>query len=119
MTVVLRFEEAFLQFATTAIQKSLVGGKRENILDFFQSQHLAHKLTVANKYVAFAHITCDHPHGEPQFLICSGCHRVNEISLAKSAMNALKRSVEDAGFHLTNSKLEVSCLCDDCANAAA
>ncbi|MEM8497155.1 MAG: Fur family transcriptional regulator [Pseudomonadota bacterium] len=89
------------------------------ILDFFQSQHLAHKLSVANKYVACAHITCDHPHGEPQFLICSGCHRVNEISLAKTAMNALKRSVEDAGFQLTSSKLEVSCLCDDCANTAA
>ena len=89
------------------------------ILDFFQSQHLVHKLNMANKYVACAHITCDHEHGEPQFLICSTCQRVNEISLAKTAMNALKRSVDEAGFQLTSSKLEVSCLCQDCASTAA
>lgn len=86
------------------------------ILDFFQSQHLVHKLSMANKYVACAHITCDHEHGEPQFLICSACQKVNEISLAKTAMNALKRSIDEAGFQLTDSKLEVSCLCQQCAS---
>lgn len=84
------------------------------ILDFLQSQHLVHKLNLANKYVACAHITCDHDHGVPQFLICGSCQRVEEINVAKSTINALQRSVEEAGFELVSPQLEIDCLCRDC-----
>ncbi|MFT6957809.1 MAG: Fur family zinc uptake transcriptional regulator [Halieaceae bacterium] len=84
------------------------------ILDFLQSQHLVHKLNTTKKYVACAHITCDHDHGVRQFLICGNCQRVSEIAVAKSAIKALERSVEAAGFHLVSQQLEVDCLCEDC-----
>jgi len=89
------------------------------ILDFLQSQHLVHKLNLANKYVACAHITCEHDHGVPQFLICGNCQRVEEISVAKSTINALKRSVDKAGFHLVSPQLEMNCLCQDCHSEPA
>ena len=40
------------------------------ILQFLEEQHLAHKLNLANKYVACSHIMCDHEHDNSQFLIC-------------------------------------------------
>ena len=89
------------------------------ILDFLQEQRLVHKLNLANKYVACAHITCDHDHGVPQFLICGSCQRVEEISVAKSTINALKRSVQDAGYQLVSPQLEINCICGDCADESA
>lgn len=86
------------------------------ILDFLQDEHLVHKLNLANKYIACAHITCDHDHGIPQFLICGSCQRVEEIRINKSTINTLKRNVEDAGFHLVSPQLEVNCLCGQCKN---
>ena len=32
------------------------------ILNFLQDEHLVHKLNLTSKYVACAHITCDHAH---------------------------------------------------------
>ena len=54
------------------------------ILEFLENEHLVHKLNLANKYVACSHITCDHAHGVPQFLICGSCNQVKEISINKS-----------------------------------
>jgi len=84
------------------------------ILDFLESQDLVHKLNLAKKYVACAHITCAHEHGIPQFLICGNCQRVEEIAVAKSMIKALQRSVDLAGFHLVSPQLEMNCLCQDC-----
>ncbi len=89
------------------------------ILNFLQEEHLVHKLNLANKYIACAHITCDHDHGIPQFLICSDCQRVEEITVGKSTINTLKRKVEEAGFHLASPQLEINCLCNDCKDKAA
>ncbi len=89
------------------------------ILNFLQEQHLVHKLNLANKYVACAHITCDHDHGVPQFLICSECQSVREISVAKSVINALNRSVDEAGYQLMSPQLEINCLCQECSEKLA
>lgn len=89
------------------------------ILTFLQDEHLVHKLDLANKYIACAHITCDHDHGVPQFLICGDCQRVEEITVGKSTINTLKRKVEEAGFHLASPQLEINCLCHDCKDKAA
>lgn len=85
------------------------------ILEFLQSQHLVHKLNLANKYVACAHITCAHDHGVPQFLICGNCQRVSEIAVSKATIKALERSVDAAGFQLVSPQLEMDCLCEDCS----
>lgn len=84
------------------------------ILDFLQGEHLVHKLKLANKYVACAHISCDHEHAVPQFLICGECQKVMEISISKSTIKKLQQNVEDAGFHLTSPQLEMNCVCDNC-----
>ncbi len=89
------------------------------ILNFLQEEHLVHKLNLANKYVACSHITCDHAHEIPQFLICRQCQRVKEISISKSAINKLQHSVEEAGFHLLSPQLEMNCLCESCISSAA
>lgn len=85
------------------------------ILDFLQEEHLVHKLNLANKYIACAHITCSHDHGTQQFLICSQCERVEEISVGKSTINTLQRSIEDAGFQLERPQLEINCICNNCS----
>ncbi|MCW8876032.1 MAG: transcriptional repressor [Kangiellaceae bacterium] len=84
------------------------------ILEFLQQEQLVHKLNLANKYVACSHITCDHAHDVPQFLICSNCQRVEEISINKSMIEELQLNVEEAGFHLASPQLEMNCICDQC-----
>lgn len=86
------------------------------ILDFLQGEHLVHKLKLTNKYVACSHITCDHPHEVPQFLICDQCNQVKEISIGRSLINKIKEDVEDAQYQLLSTQIELSCLCQSCAN---
>ena len=87
------------------------------ILDFLENEHLVHKLNLANKYVACSHITCDHEHGVPQFLICNACNQVKEITIDKSTINELKNNVENAGFQLVSPQLEMNCICNTCSAA--
>lgn len=89
------------------------------ILDFLEEVHLVHKLNLANKYVACAHICCDHAHGVPQFLICSNCNKVKEITIKPATMKDLKATVQEAGFKLLTPQLEMNCLCEDCVAKAA
>ena len=72
------------------------------ILQFLEDEHLVHKLNLANKYVACAHISCDHAHSVPQFLICGACNKVEEITIPKPTIIALQKNVEQAGFQLTS-----------------
>lgn len=89
------------------------------ILDFLQDQHLVHKLNLANKYVACSHISCDHAHEVPQFLICGECLRVKEITISKATINTLQDSVEESGFHLLSPQVEMNCLCENCFRRVA
>ena len=89
------------------------------ILDLLREQGLVHRLSLASKYVACSHITCDHDHGVPQFLICGKCQRVKEIRVSQSTIDALTRRVDEAGFHLVGPQLEVNCVCENCLQAAA
>jgi Fur family zinc uptake transcriptional regulator len=103
-----------MDFCNSEYEQALPAMSVYRILDFLQEQHLVHKLNLANKYVACAHITCNHDHGVPQFLICGKCQKVEEISVAKSTINALRRSVHDAGYELLSPQLEMNCICGDC-----
>lgn len=85
------------------------------ILEFLEGENLVHKLKLANKYVACSHITCGHDHGVPQFLICSTCNRVKEISIKTATMAELESDVEQAGFKLASPQLEMNCICNACA----
>jgi Fur family zinc uptake transcriptional regulator len=84
------------------------------ILDFLETQHLVHKLNLANKYVACIHINCDHTHAVPQFLICKNCSKVKEISINQSTISDLSETVKSAGYDLYTPQVELNCLCESC-----
>ncbi|OUW05044.1 MAG: transcriptional repressor, partial [Betaproteobacteria bacterium TMED156] len=84
------------------------------ILDFLERENLVHKLNLANKYIACAHITCRHSHDIPQFLICRSCNKVREISIDKITIGRIQKKVEKAEFELVNPQLEMHCVCKVC-----
>ena len=85
------------------------------MLNFLTGKNLAHKLTSENKFISCAHSTCSHSHQIPQFLICEQCHQVKEIGIKQEVFDALKESVENAGYSLKDAQLELKCLCNNCA----
>ncbi|WKD49731.1 Fur family transcriptional regulator [Microbulbifer spongiae] len=89
------------------------------MLDFLAEENLVHKLNSENKYLACAHIACDHSHQIPQFLICNRCSKVREIGIKPEVIAALRDTVESAGYHFQTSQLELECLCDECGRDAA
>lgn len=88
------------------------------ILEFLEKEELVHKLKLANRYVACTHITCDHQHEVPQFLICTECYRVEEAAISKSVLDSLKGNVKKVGFELVSPQLEINCLCGDCRQSS-
>lgn len=85
------------------------------ILDFLEGEHFAHKLKVSNKYIACAHILCDHEHGVPQFFICSKCNKISEQIIDPTMISGLKSHAKQEGFTIISPQLEISCICDKCA----
>ena len=85
------------------------------ILEFLESENLVHKLRLANKYVACSHISCDHAHEEPQFLICDQCGSVKEVGIQKSLIDTLRHNVQKVDYVLKSPQLELHCLCKSCA----
>ena len=84
------------------------------MLDFLMQANLVHKLETSNQYLACSHISCEHEHELPQFLICDQCHTVKEIGLGKQLLKELKGSIEKTGFVLSNQQLELHGVCGDC-----
>ena len=84
------------------------------ILDFLQKELLVHKLSLANKYVACTHITCDHEHAASQFLIYSECQKVEEISISKATIAGLELTAKQAGFDHVSPQLEMNGVCNHC-----
>lgn len=84
------------------------------MLDFLVEENLAHRLELANKYVACEHIDCDHTHSAPQFLICKKCNKVKEVSINPDMIKDLQTSVQNSGFRLVSPQLEINCLCEEC-----
>ncbi|MFY0641063.1 MAG: transcriptional repressor [Bermanella sp.] len=108
-----------IDYCKSEFDESIPATSMYRILDFLQEEHLVHKLNLANKYVACAHITCDHDHEVPQFLICGQCQLVKEISISKSTINDLQKNVADAHFHLISPQIELNCICDACMSKVA
>lgn len=88
------------------------------ILNFLQEHGLAHRLDLANKYIACSHIACEHQHRLSQFLICDQCQYVEEISVDSSALKNLNTAIEKNGFHISNPQLEINGICDNCFSHA-
>jgi len=103
----------------TEFNESIPAMSVYRILEFLENENLVHKLHLANKYIACSHISCDHTHEVPQFLICDACGNVKEIGIKKSLIETLRKNVAQAGYLLKSPQLELHCLCQDCANEAA
>ncbi|TQV88573.1 Fur family transcriptional regulator [Aliikangiella coralliicola] len=84
------------------------------ILDFLQGKDLVHKLNLTNKYVACSCIDNGHVHAVSQFLICKKCQKVSEVNINQSTILEFQKNVEDAGFRLVSSQLEMNCICESC-----
>lgn len=96
------------------IGESLSAMSAYRMLDFLLQAGLAHKLETTNQYVACSHITCDHEHQVPQFLICDRCHTVKEVGVRRQLLHELKASIESSGFVLSSQQLELHGLCQRC-----
>lgn len=107
-----------VDFCKTHYGESTPAMSAYRILTFLESERLVHKLNLANKYVACAHITCSHDHALPQFLICGNCSEVKEVSIDKTTMITLEETVKKAGYQLVSQQLEMNCLCDNCNGGA-
>jgi Fur family zinc uptake transcriptional regulator len=84
------------------------------ILDFLQGLGLAHKLGLANKFVACSHVVCRYKHQMSQFLICDQCQGVEEINIDPLALEGLKTVIKKTGFHLSSPQLEINGICSKC-----
>ena len=84
------------------------------MLDFLIEFKLVHKLSSTNKFLACAHIACDHVHQTPQFLICDDCDSVSEIGIDNKLIHALEKSIQAKHFQLTSPQLELHGVCEDC-----
>ena len=88
------------------------------MLEVLAQENLVHKLASVNKYVACSHISCEHSHEIPQFLICDNCETVRELGVKKEIIEALHDSVSSAGFSLTSQQMELHGCCSDCQQMA-
>lgn len=84
------------------------------ILHLLVEHKIAHKLQTTNQFLACAHITCNHEHEVPQFLICDSCHGVEEVGLRRALVKELHQSVQKTGFEVANQQLELHGLCSRC-----
>lgn len=87
------------------------------ILDFLQMMKLAHKLNLANKYIACSHIVCEHSPEILQFLICEQCQHVEEISIDASTLKGIQAVINKTGFHLNTPQLEINGICNNCSSS--
>ena len=108
-----------IDFCKEEFNEAIPAMSAYRILQFLEDENLVHKLNLANKYVACAHISCNHAHSIPQFLICGECNKVEEISIPKKTIDELQQKIDQAGFSLISPQLEMNCVCDDCSAQTA
>lgn len=84
------------------------------MLNFLKENDLVHRLETTNQYLSCSHITCDHKHEVPQFLICDDCHGVDEVGIRKEIFAELSDNIKGTGFLLARQQFEFHGTCDHC-----
>jgi len=87
------------------------------MLKFLKDNDLVHRLETTNQYISCSHITCDHAHEVPQFLICERCHDVEEVGIRREILDELSSNIRDTGFRLARQQFEFRGVCQRCATA--
>ncbi len=103
-----------VDYCKTAFDENVPAMSVYRILDFFKELGLAHKLSLANKYVACSHVVCEHKYELLQFLICDQCQRVEEVNIDAATVNNLQAAINKAGFQLNSPQLEINGICQQC-----
>jgi Fur family zinc uptake transcriptional regulator len=88
------------------------------MLNFLKDNELVHRLETTNQYLPCSHISCNHAHEVPQFLICNSCKTVDEVGIRKEILQELSANIEDTGFALARQQLEFHGLCRACQTAS-
>ncbi len=122
LTVLLKSKSALSPYEIADLYKELFQDSIPvmsiyRMLNFLSEEELVHKLNSINKYIACSHITCDHTHDIPQFMICDSCEDVREIGVKKDIINAIRSSLQKAHFTLGNPQLELHGLCRGCSKS--
>jgi Fur family zinc uptake transcriptional regulator len=87
-------------------------------LEFLEGKQLAHRLNIANKYVACAHIGCTFSHKLPCFLICQKCLRVDELNNnTGNNLSDLTDKAKQTGYQLSSPQIELNGICNTCLSA--
>lgn len=89
------------------------------ILEFLKDEQLVHKLNLNNKYIACSHIRCCQDHGMAQFMICTECGKVEEVTIPIELLDSLNKRVTQSGYTLSSPHLELACICDVCRERKA
>lgn len=89
------------------------------MLNFLKDNELVHRLETTNQYLPCSHISCNHAHEVPQFLICDSCKSVDEVGIRKAILQELSANIVDTGFALARQQLEFHGLCRACQTADA
>ena len=84
------------------------------ILDFLTELGFVHKLNSINKFIACQHLSCEHKHDLPQFLICNSCQHTQEFSISKQTQQDLLQSSASMNFELSTKQIELFGLCKNC-----
>lgn len=84
------------------------------MLNFLKENNLVHRLETTNQYLSCSHITCNHQHEVPQFLICDHCQGVSEVGIRKEIFNELNENIKGTGFQMARQQFEFHGTCDDC-----
>ena len=87
------------------------------ILYSFTEKNLTHYISKVNKFIACSHLVCEHPHLSPQFLICTQCQKVTEITLPVGFGKKITDVAQANGYTLNGFKvmLEIDGLCSSCS----
>ncbi|MCH8531227.1 MAG: transcriptional repressor [Saccharospirillum sp.] len=97
--------------------ESLAAMSVYRMLNFLVEAGLVHKLATTNQFLACSHISCDHAHEVPQFLICDDCHGVEEVGMQRNLLNELKASAAKVGFTMGGQQLELHGRCQKCSGS--
>lgn len=89
------------------------------MLNFLKDNNLVHRLETTNQYLPCSHISCQHSHEVPQFLICDSCRTVDEVGIRKEILHELSSIIEDTGFALARQQLEFHGVCRDCQQSGS
>ncbi|SHH25499.1 Fur family transcriptional regulator [Ferrimonas marina] len=123
LSVLLRADHPLSAYELTEHYNRRFDGKLQpmstyRMLDFLVQMQLVHKLSSVNKYLACAHIACQHQHADQHFVVCHRCGAAKEINIDNQQLATLLSSVTEIGYQLRQPQLELDGVCEKCADVS-